>query len=285
MEEKTLKNGKKTKKGALGRGVYLLPNTMTSLSLFFAFYSVVKTMSGDYVMAAWSILISMVFDSFDGTVARVTGTSSDFGAEYDSLSDLVAFGVAPAILIYQWALYPFHKWGIFAAFLYLLCTALRLGRFNVQSKTVEKKGFMGLPSPGGASGIATTVLFYFYIEGGKGGRLGDLIRSNMISPHHIIFLALTILLALLMVSTVGYKSGKDLSIFKRLPFLYLILAVILVVLVFFEPQIMLFLLIYTYILSGIITTIFSKGKRRREQEQLKELVEGGLDEDDEIDNS
>jgi CDP-diacylglycerol--serine O-phosphatidyltransferase len=256
---------------------------MTSLSLFFAFYSIVKTMSADYVMAAWSIMISMVFDSFDGTVARVTGTTSEFGAEYDSLSDLVAFGVAPAVLIYEWALYPFKKWGIFAAFLYLLCTALRLGRFNVQSGTVEKKGFMGLPSPGGASGIATTVLFYFYIEGGQGGRLGDLIRSKMISPHHVVFLLLTILLALLMVSTVGYKSGKDLSIFKRSPFLYLILAVLLVVLVFFEPQIMMFLLIYTYILSGIVGTIFNSRKRLVEKQQFKELVEGGLD-DNEDDN-
>ena len=282
MEENNIEN-KNKKKGALRKGVYLLPNTMTSLSLFFAFYSIVMTMSGNYVTAAWSILISMIFDSFDGTVARVTGTTSEFGAEYDSLADLVAFGVAPAVLIYEWALYPFHKWGIFAAFLYLLCTALRLGRFNVQSGTVEKKGFMGLPSPGGASGIATTVLFYFYIEGGKGGRLGDLIRSKMISPHHVIFLALTILIALLMVSTVGYKSGKDLSIFKKFPFLYLILAVILIVLVFFEPQIMLFLLIYTYILSGIIGTIFNRGKRLREKEQLKELVEGGLNDEDDRD--
>ena len=259
------------------RGVYLLPNTMTSLSLFFGFWSIAKTITGQFEHAAWFILVSMVFDSFDGTVARVTGTASDFGAEYDSLSDLVAFGVAPAVLIYVWALQPFAKWGFISAFLYLLCTALRLARFNVQSSTIEKKQFQGLPSPGAAAGIATTVLFFMYIEGGKGGKLGDIIRDKMITPHHVLFLILTLLLAILMVSTVRYRSGKDLSIFKKAPFFYLILAMIIVLLVIAEPQIMLFLLIYTYILSGIIASVIYYKKWKREKEELKEMMIGPKD--------
>ncbi len=259
------------------KGVYLLPNTMTSLSLFFGFWSIVSTFTAHYERAAWFILVSMIFDSFDGTVARVTGTASDFGAEYDSLSDLVAFGVAPGILIYAWALQPFGKWGLLSAFLYVLCTALRLARFNVQSATIEKKAFQGLPSPGAAAGIASTVLFFMYIEGGRGGRLGDIIRERMITPHHVAFLLLTITLALLMVSTIRYRSGKDLSIFKRLPFLYLLLTMIVVLLIVAEPQIMIFLLIYTYILSGIVTSIIFYKKRKKEKEELKEMLIGTKD--------
>ncbi len=260
------------------KGIYILPNLMTSLSLFFGFYSIIHTMSGQFTKAAWAIMISMIFDSFDGTVARVTGTASDFGAEYDSLSDLVSFGVAPGVLIYTWALQPFGKWGFISAFLYVLCTALRLARFNVQSATVEKKEFQGLPSPGAAAGIASIVLFFMYIEGGRGGRLGDIIRDRMITPHHVAFLILTLVLAFLMVSTVRYKSGKDLSVFKRLPFLYLPLAMIIVLLIIAEPQIMIFLLIYTYILSGIIASIIFYRKRKREKEELKEMLLGPRDE-------
>jgi len=260
------------------KGVYILPNLMTSLSLFFGFYSITQTMSAHFTKAAWAILVSMIFDSFDGTVARVTGTASDFGAEYDSLSDLVAFGVAPGVLIYNWALQPFGKWGFISAFLYVLCTALRLARFNIQSTTVEKKEFQGLPSPGAAAGIATTVLFFMYIEGGRGGRLGDIIRDHMITPHHVVFLLLTLLLAFLMVSTIRYRSGKDLSVFKRLPFLYLPLAMIIILLVIAEPQIMLFFLIYLYILSGIVASIIFYKKRRREKEELKEMLIGPRDE-------
>ena len=260
------------------KGVYLLPNTMTSLSLFFGFWSISKTITGHFELAAWFILVSMVFDSFDGTVARVTGTASDFGAEYDSLSDLVAFGVAPGVLIYSWALQPFAKWGFISAFLYVLCTALRLARFNVQSTTIEKKQFQGLPSPGAAAGIATTVLFFMYIEGGKGGRLGDIIRDKMITPHHIFFLALTLLLAALMVSTIRYRSGKDLSIFRKAPFFYLIIAMIIVLLIIAEPQIMLFLLVYIYILSGLIASVFFYKKRKKEKDELKEMIIGPKDE-------
>ena len=278
---KRRKNGEvniHTRREGIRKGVYILPNLMTSLSLFFGFYSIVHTLAGQFTRAAWGIMISMIFDSFDGTVARVTGTASDFGAEYDSLSDLVAFGVAPGVLIYNWALQPFGKWGFISAFLYVLCTALRLARFNVQSSTVEKKEFQGLPSPGAAAGIATTVLFFMYIEGGRGGRLGDIIREKMITPHHVAFLVLTLVLAFLMVSTIRYKSGKDLSVFKRLPFLYLPLAMIVILLVIAEPEVMLFVLIYTYILSGIIASIIFYRKRRKEKEELREMLLGPRDE-------
>nr|WP_304412857.1 CDP-diacylglycerol--serine O-phosphatidyltransferase [Desulfuromonas sp. TF] len=122
---------------SLRKGVYILPNLFTTGSLFAGFYGIVATMNGGYVVAAWFILISSIFDALDGKVARLTGTTSRFGVEYDSLADLVAFGVAPGLLMYAWALKPFGKMGWLAAFLYVVCGALRLARFNVQVNTVE----------------------------------------------------------------------------------------------------------------------------------------------------
>ena len=135
---------------SLKRGVYILPNLVTTGSLFAGFYGIVATMNGNYNLAAWFILISAIFDGLDGKVARLTGTTSRFGVEYDSLADLVAFGVAPGLLMYAWALKPFGKLGWLAAFLYVVCGALRLARFNVQVDTVESKRFVGLPIPAAA---------------------------------------------------------------------------------------------------------------------------------------
>ena len=181
---------------SLRKGVYLLPNLFTTGTLFAGFYGIISTMNGGYYVAAWFILVSAIFDVLDGKVARLTGTTSRFGVEYDSLADLVAFGVAPGLLMYSWALKPFGKLGWLAAFLYVVCGALRLARFNVQVDTVESKRFLGLPIPAAASMVASCVLLFYHL-GGSG------------SIRKVSVLILIYVLALLMVSNVRYYSFKD----------------------------------------------------------------------------
>src|SRR5471030_2470512 len=138
--------------------VYILPNLLTTGNMFFGFYSMIQSLSGNFTMAAYAIIWAAVFDTLDGRVARLTRSTSKFGMEYDSLSDLVSFGVAPAILLYQWALKPFDRLGWLACFLFLACGALRLARFNVQVASIEKKYFQGLPIPMAAGIVATSVM-------------------------------------------------------------------------------------------------------------------------------
>ena len=142
------------------KGIYIIPNLITTTALFLGFSSIILSFQGDFKTAAWAILLAGIFDMLDGKVARLTNTTSKFGIEYDSLSDLISFGVAPGLLAFTWAFQPFGKSGWVAAFLYVVCAALRLARFNVQSETVEKQKFKGLPSPGAAGMIAasTTVV-------------------------------------------------------------------------------------------------------------------------------
>ena len=149
----------------LRKGVYILPNLFTTGTLFAGYYSIVSAMNGQYEKAAWFILIATVFDGLDGQVARMTNTTSRFGVEYDSLADLVAFGVAPGLLMYSWALTTFGKLGWLAAFLYVVCGALRLARFNVQVETVESKRFVGLPIPSAAWMVASCGLLFYYLRG------------------------------------------------------------------------------------------------------------------------
>lgn len=222
---------------SLRKGVYILPNLFTTGSLFAGFYGIIATMNGNYYVAAWFILVSSIFDALDGKVARLTGTTSRFGVEYDSLADLVAFGVAPGLLMYSWALKPFGKLGWLAAFLYVVCGALRLARFNVQVSTVESKRFLGLPIPAAASMVASCVLLFYHF-GGSG------------TIRKVSVLLLIYLLALLMVSNVRYYSFKDPELVKRQPFGFLVLLIFLIIVVVAEPQIMLFALFSCYVLSG-----------------------------------
>jgi CDP-diacylglycerol--serine O-phosphatidyltransferase len=222
---------------SLRKGVYILPNLFTTGSLFAGFYGIVATMDGAYAAAAWFILISSIFDALDGKVARLTGTTSRFGVEYDSLADLVAFGVAPGLLMYAWALKPFGKLGWLAAFLYVVCGALRLARFNVQVNTVESKRFLGLPIPAAASMVATCVLL-FYTLGGSGT-----IKKASI-------LVLIYVLAFLMVSNFRYYSFKDPELVKRQPFGFLVLAIFSIIIIVAQPEIVLFLLFFVYMASG-----------------------------------
>ena len=221
------------------RGIYLLPNLFTTGNLFCGFYSIIAAVNHDFRTAAIAILFACLFDILDGKVARLTGSDSRFGVEYDSLADLVAFGVAPALLVYLWALRPFGRLGWVAAFLFVACGALRLARFNVQADLASKKHFVGLPIPGAASMVATTVLF-FYRLGGTG------------PTKHFLLLAMAYVLGFLMVSNIPYNSFKEFDGFQRTPFRTLFLMILLFSVVAAQPSIMLFTLGLVYVSSGPI---------------------------------
>jgi CDP-diacylglycerol--serine O-phosphatidyltransferase len=219
------------------RGIYLLPNLLTTGNLFCGFYSIVAAVNHDFRTAAIAILFACLFDILDGKVARLTGSDSRFGVEYDSLADLVAFGVAPALLVYLWALKPFGRLGWGAAFLFVACGALRLARFNVQADSAPKKHFVGLPIPGAALMVATTVLF-FYRMGGSG------------PTKHFLLLAMAYVLGFLMVSNIPYNSFKELDRFQQMPFRTLFLIILLFSVIVAQPSIMLFTLGLVYVSSG-----------------------------------
>ena len=234
---------------SMRKGIYILPNLFTTGSLFAGFYGMVATMNGDFRTAAIWILASAVFDGLDGKVARATGTTSKFGVEYDSLADLVAFGVAPGLLMYAWALKPFGRLGWLAAFLFVVCGALRLARFNVQVATVESKRFVGLPIPAAASMVSATVLIFHY--------------QGWVSYKRVAILALIYLLAFLMVSSFRYYSFKDPELVKRQPFAILVLTVLLLIIVAAAPAEMFFALFGCYTLSGPMAFIMTWPRRRR----------------------
>lgn len=237
------------KRENLRKGVYVLPNLITAGSLFAGFYVIIASTDGHFVRAAWFILLSAILDGLDGKVARMTGTTSKFGVEMDSLADVVAFGVAPGVLMYTWALKPYGKLGWLAAFLYVVCGALRLARFNVQVDTVESKRFIGLPIPAAASIVATCVLLFFEL-GGTG-------TIKMVSVLLLVFL-----LAFLMVSNIKYFSLKDPDLFKRQPFTMLVAAIMILIVIVAKPEAMLFIIGMVYLASGPLGYLF---KRRQEK--------------------
>ena len=218
------------------------------MSLFAGFFSIVSVFDGEFSRASWAIIVALLFDNLDGRMARVTRSSSRFGLEYDSLTDLVSFGVAPAILVYVWALKPFGKLGWLAGFLYLAGAALRLARYNVQVEKVESKTFNGLPSPAAGCVVATTVLFYHYLGG------SEVERSLLV-------LFLIFVLAFLMVSGVRYHSFKELHLLQRRPVSTLFILVLILVLVAAEPVLMLFSLFYLYMFSGIVESALQLFRR------------------------
>jgi len=232
------------------RGIYILPNLITAGSLFAGFYSMVATLNGNYSSAAIWIFISAICDGLDGKVARMTNSTSQFGVEFDSLADLVAFGVTPGLMMYAWALKPFGRLGWLAAFLFVVCGALRLARFNVQVNTVESKRFVGLPIPAAASMVASTVLLFNHFGWPS-------------SYKKLAILALIYLLAFLMVSSVKYYSFKDPELIKKQPFGFLVLAVVLLIIVAAEPAVMVFVIMLSYVLSGPIGQLLSWPRRRR----------------------
>lgn len=222
-----------------GKGIYLLPNLCTTASLFFGFLSIVNALGGRYTKAAWMILVAGIFDLLDGRIARLTGTGSRFGIEYDSLVDLTSFGLAPGILMYTWSLRSFGKLGWLIAFLYFACGALRLARFNVQQGSVEYTFFQGLPIPMAAYLLATYVIFHHHHFG------------NVSPQYSLICIGMTLGAALLMVSTVRYWSGKIFTLSRIDSFFALVALVVLIFIVALYPETILFFLALLYFASGL----------------------------------
>jgi len=254
------------------RRIPVLPNLITTGSIFAGFYSIMHSIHGDYRRAAWAVVVAGVCDLLDGRVARLTKTQSEFGVQYDSLSDLCSFGFAPALLGYFWALENFKRLGWAVAFLFLVCAALRLARFNIQGSTEEKEHFQGIPSPGAAGVVIGSVLFHQ--EFSSGGNLHFF-------PARVIFLFVMFGTALLMVSGVRYRSFKSINLKSVRPFQMLVLGALILFMVMLSPELAVFTTAYGYLASGLIETVFFMRKGVREVIESDDEDENkGLDDDD-----
>ena len=243
------------------RGIYLLPNLFTTAGLFAGFFAIVSAMNNNFMDAAIAIFIAMVMDGLDGRVARITNTQSDFGAEYDSLTDMVAFGLAPSLVLYEWALADLGKAGWLAAFIYVAGAALRLARFNTQVETSDKRYFQGLPSPAAAALLAGLV----WVSVDYGVTSGDEMTTLL---RNFAFI-LTMLAALLMVSNIRYHSFKELNLHGKVPFFTVLLIVLGFVLVSLDPAQVLFGLFFIYAISGLLLTLAGLRKWRNRGVQNK----------------
>lgn len=230
------------------RGVYLLPSILTIGNLFCGFYAIIALYKNEYSKAALAIIIALVVDFLDGAVARIAKATSDFGVELDSLADLVSFGVAPGMLAYVFAMRPFGRIGWLAAFLFAACGALRLARFNTQTKKLDKRHFVGLPIPAAAGMIASSVLL-----------LGDtpslvIFEAQVLSPEltSALMVVLVAATAFLMVSKVRYRSLKEIDITRRRPMTVLITLLLATLIVALEPTLLLFGFFFLYALSGFL---------------------------------
>ena len=231
------------------RGIYLLPNLFTTGCLFMGFFSIVSAMNGRFEAAAVAIFVAMVLDGLDGRVARLTNTQSDFGAQYDSLADMVSFGLAPSLVMYEWALSGLGKLGWLAAFIYTAGGALRLARFNTQVGIADKRYFQGLASPAAAAIVAGMVW------------VGT---DNAIAGYDLRIPAffLTLMAGLLMVSIIRYRSFKDLDLRNKVPFVAIIVVVMVFVFISIDPPQVLFGIFLLYGFSGPVLTLNSLRKRR-----------------------
>ena len=243
------------------KSVYILPNMLTTASLFIGFLGLTWAIKGDYAACALCILASCVFDGLDGKVARLTGTTSEFGVQLDSLADLVAFGVVPATMAYLWLLEDFGRLGLMAAFLFMACGALRLARFNVQAATGSRKYFIGLPIPAAACTLATLVLFTDHVP-----------PSYMESIVPGATLGLMYVLSFFMVSNIRFYSFKEFGFVKAHPFSWMVTAILVFSLVASRPKALGFLIFLGYLLSGPIHTLFllSRTGRRLHRDSSKE---------------
>jgi CDP-diacylglycerol---serine O-phosphatidyltransferase len=234
------------------RGIYLLPNLFTTAALFAGFYAIVQAMNLQFEQAAVAIFVAMVLDGLDGRVARLTRTQSAFGAEYDSLSDMVSFGAAPALVMYEWALKELGRIGWVAAFVYCVGAALRLARFNTNLGVVDKRYFQGLPSPAAAALVSGFVW---------------LANDNKIpvSEYGMPWLAalFTVYAGITMVSNVPFYSFKDINLRRSVPFAVVLLIVLAFVLISLDPAIVLFLLFVAYGLSGYVSWAWRRNRRAR----------------------
>ncbi len=234
------------------RGIYLLPNLFTTAALFAGFYAIVQAMNNKFESAAVAIFIAMVLDGLDGRVARMTHTQSEFGAEYDSLSDMVSFGVAPSLIVYEWALKGLGKWGWFAAFIYCTGTALRLARFNINIEVVDKYYFQGLPSPAAAALVASFVW---------------VMLDNQFTGEELRWYAcaLTTFAGITMVTNLRFYSFKSINMRKSVPFIVIFLFALFFILISVNPPIVLFLLFLCYCLSGYVMGLLEWRRRGKDK--------------------
>ncbi|MBB3191652.1 CDP-diacylglycerol--serine O-phosphatidyltransferase [Halomonas cerina] len=239
--EEAEEGGKKVRR----KGVYLLPNLFTTSALFSGFFAVVAGINGDFTAASVAIFIAMVLDGVDGRVARLTNTQSAFGAEYDSLADMISFGMAPALVAFTWILQDVGKTGWVVAFLYVACAALRLARFNVQIGSVDKKWFIGLPSPSAAALVAACVWTFHNFDAEAFG-------------FKLLMLLVVGVTGILMVSNIRYYSFKDLDLKGPVPFVVLLAIVLGFVVISIEPSVMLLLLFGSYVSSGPLLAMMRK---------------------------
>lgn len=239
------------------RGIYLLPNLFTTGGLFAGFYAIIAATAGQYIVACVAVFIAALLDGVDGRVARLTGTQSEFGSQYDSLADLVSFGMAPSLVMYHWALVELKQYGVIwgkigwvAAFLYAACAALRLARFNTQSGVVDKRWFIGLASPA-AAGLMMAFIWTMADLGFRGKQL------------EYVALGVTVVAALLMVSRVRYYSFKTLPLSDRVPFFWILVALGLLVALAIDPPRVLLGATALYAASGPVSWLLGRWRRRR----------------------
>ena len=247
------------------RGIYILPNLFTTLNLFAGFYAIVQGMNHDYEKAAIAIFVAMVLDSLDGRVARLTRTQSAFGAEYDSLADMVSFGAAPALVVYEWALRGMGRFGWIAAFVYCAGAALRLARFNTQLAVADKRWFTGLPSPAAAALVAGMIWVFneYQVQGGDMKAFAA---------------AITIYAGVTMVSNVKFYSGKDINLRRAVPFSMAVLFVVALLLISLQPSLVLWGLMLAYGVSGYILWGVQRwrlGAVEKKHETIREAIEEG----------
>ena len=231
-------------------GIYLLPNLLTTASLFAAFYSIVASLKDQYEVAVIAIFIGMVADGLDGRIARMTNTQSAFGAQYDSMSDMVTFGVAPSLLLYSWGLERLGKFGWLVAFIYTAAVALRLARFNTQLETADKCYFQGLACPPAAAIVASFAWVCYQ------NHWTHLVISMVAA-------VLAIVVSVLMVSNIRYYSFKELDVKGKIPFLHVLIMVILFVAIAANPSVVLFVGFILYALSGPLQTLFALQRVRK----------------------
>ncbi len=249
------------------KGIYLLPNLLTTGGLFSGFYAVVASMNGLFETAAVAIFIAMIFDALDGRVARITNTQSEFGAEYDSMADIVSFGIAPALVVYNWALSGSGKFGWLAAFIFVACGALRLARFNTQVGTADKRFFQGLAIPAAAAIVASLV--WFANGNGVNGQEYGYIVGSFVT-----------IIGLLMVSNFRYNSFKDVNWRSKVSFVSVLITMLVIVVVAAEPAAVLFAVFTIYAISGPVNTIRSVNKLK-----LEHVVGDGHDDDADFEES
>lgn len=249
VEEKEV-DGKKVRH----RGIYLLPNLFTTGALFSGFYAIVAGMNGNFAAAAAAIFVAMILDGLDGRVARLTGTESAFGEQYDSLADMVSFGVAPALVAFSWVLQDLGQFGWVAAFVYVAGAALRLARFNVQAGVADKRWFTGLPSPSAAAIVAGLVWVLHDLD------------VEVLGVKLLVALIIAGV-GILMVSNVRYYSFKDIDLKKRVPFVALLVLVLVLAVIAIDPATMLLLLFVGYGASGLVRAVFRKPVSAAPEEQ------------------